>query len=127
MQYIKFKHRVTNPHKTLSPLKELLKDTKKQALISLKESHDLPQRLSKCLSDLGLFSRHYAEELIKAGVFFVDNKRVHDPTIIVGQDANFSFNLNKHVLFPLPLNVKLWLYHKHSGCIITKDSDDVSS
>jgi len=126
VKYMRFRNQIPKKRKAASPLKELLKATEEQALTSLKESNNLPQRLSKRLSDLGMFSRHYAEELIRAGVFFVDNKRVNDPSIIVGQDSSLTLRLPKKILFPLPLNLKLWLYHKPSGCTITKESHDVS-
>lgn len=125
VKYMKFRHDGIQKRRTISPFRDLLADTRKHAAMALNESHGLPQRLSKRLSDLGMFSRNYAEELVRSGVFFVDNKRVTDPSVIVGQDSALSLHFHKNTPLLLPNNLKLWLYHKPPGCTLTKEPYDV--
>ena len=76
------------------------------------------QRLAKAMAHAGVCSRRKAEELIQDGHVKVNGKLVETPAFTVGDRDkimvdNQLINRKKHV--------RLWLYHKPVGLLVTHD------
>ena len=124
-KYLKFRCDGIKKARTSSPLNDLLAETKKKVITTLQRHSGTPQRFSKHLAELGLFSRNQAEELVKAGLFHVDGKRLTDPTVMLNQESSLSIYFPAKFHVPLPLNLKLWLYKKPKGVVTVRNTDDV--
>ena len=103
-KYRIFRNEGISKRRTISPLQSLLNETKQHVALARKQSHDVPQRFSKRLSDLGMFSRNYAETLIRDGIFFVDGKRITDPSIVISNTSSLAIH------FPSKVQVILFCF-----------------
>jgi len=124
-KYIRFRNEGIKKYRTKSQLDELMELNYKQILENIQKVDNTPQRLSKHLSNLGLFSRHHAEEIIRSGIFYVDSKKIVDPTLMINQNTNLSIYFPTKFDIPIPNNIKLWLYHKPMGSLMQKIEFDV--
>ena len=117
-RYLEYKKPKMKNKPTASPLKAVIEPN--QALLSrnYEISQNKPERLSKHLSDLGVFSRNQAEEIVRSGIFYIDGKQITDPSMVIVHNSSMQIKFPPRFNVPLPNNVKLWLYHKPAATTV---------
>jgi 23S rRNA pseudouridine2605 synthase len=77
-------------------------------------------RIAKFLAQAGICSRREAEKLIQAGEITIDNKTITEPAIKVSPENVVKY---KNKVISHQHNVRLWLFHKPAGYLVTNKDD----
>ncbi len=127
VRYQKFLGLGPKKQKSISALQAHLESQKLPIAKNFERTNGGPARLSKHLAELCIFSRNQADDIIKSGIFYVDGKRVTDPTLVVDKANSLRILFPPKFDVPLPSNLKLWLYHKPIGMTASHDDPKVPS